>query len=61
SSSSSKSERQISAWARLRRIRQPPEKSLTGRSSCSLLKPRPCSRLAARERILHASIASSLP
>ena len=45
----------------LRRIRQPPEKSLTGRSSCSLLKPRPCSRLAARERIVQASMASSLP
>ena len=33
---------------RLRRIRQPPEKSLTGRSSCSLLNPRPWSRLEAR-------------
>ena len=31
SSKSSKSARQISAWARLRRIRQPPEKDLTGR------------------------------
>ena len=33
SSSSSRSERQSSAWARFRRIRQPPEKLLTGESS----------------------------
>ncbi|MNH33759.1 hypothetical protein D3C79_943010 [compost metagenome] len=42
-------------------MRQPPEKARTGLCSCSLEKPRPCSRLAARERMVQASMASSLP
>ena len=43
SSSSSRSERHISACARFRRMRQPPEKSATGRSMSDCRKPRPSS------------------
>ena len=48
SSSSSTSEGVIGAQARLRRIRQPPEKSLTGRAAAFSPKPSPCSRRSDR-------------
>ena len=40
------------ARARLSRIRQPPEKSLTGRAGASAAKPSPCSRRSARRSAL---------
>ena len=50
SSSSSRSERAISACARLRRMRQPPEKLATGCARSHAAKPRPASSDAARAR-----------
>ena len=58
SSSSSRSAGHISARASCRRMRQPPEKLLTGASSSALLKPRPeQQRLRARPRVEAAGVA----
>ncbi|MDT4862405.1 hypothetical protein FQZ97_970580 [compost metagenome] len=49
SSSNSRSDGHISACARFKRIRHPPEKLVSGRCICACVKPRPVSSCSARE------------
>ena len=59
SSNNNKSERQINACAKFKRIRQPPENDFTGNESCSVEKPKPFNNVAARAWIVQASMVSS--